>query len=411
MAAAWTIELVSSASYTNTAPGLAVRGLGNAGAIINEFDVVLPTSSSSDASFLEQNWKDPTANPPITSWQNFAAGLVGPNVTSAPVALSSAANPGRIYVFAIDSSNSLIYWNWAAGLVKGATDGWVAGGALPGSVGMMANFPPAAVSWAPGRVDVFAISAAGILLHWWLIEPAPWNPADPVLGGFANPEQLDSSNLTGSPAAASWASGRLDVFACTTSSSLQHWWFDQSNGNNVHFGAFEYLGQANSPCAVSWGQSRLDVFANSPGNGIVHWWYDGSVQPVQSFNGSGQPATLGGSANCGPPAAVSWGPGRFDVFACSPQGQLLHWWQDWDNAIAPPPPGSAGLNAPDTLLAKLQQQLPSGNTIAYPTTPACASGGVGNLEVVALASATGSPYVVDHWTFGSFNNLTQGPRG
>jgi len=258
---------------------------------------------------------------------------------------------------------------------------------LPGSAGAVANVPPVAVAWAAGRVDVFALSTSNTVLHWWLTE-APWTPGNPgsSLGTFNGPETLKGSGVTGKPAAVSWAPGRLDVFAGATNGNLLHWWFDQSN--NWPFAASETLGQASSPCAVSWGPSRLDVFANSPNNGIVHWWYDGSLQPIQSFNGSGQPATLGGSNNCGPPAAVSWGPGRFDVFACNSQGQLLHWWQDRGS-------GTVGLSAPDTSLASLQ---PSGNTVQF-SPPACASAGVNKLEVMATAALPNTPYILDHWTW------------
>lgn len=108
--------------------------------------------------------------------------LAGPNVLSAPVAVSRLDNPGRVYVFAIGQlpkggPASLLYWNWAAGLLTGATGGWLPIASLPGSVvvpGLVATVSPAVVAWAAGRVDVFAVSTQGTLLHWWLTEnPGP----------------------------------------------------------------------------------------------------------------------------------------------------------------------------------------------------------------------------------------------
>lgn len=389
----WSFETVVHAS-PNFTPGLTVRGLGN----IDEFDAV--QEPSGEPSPLEQNWKDVTTG--VDTWQNFE--FPGGNLSSAPVAVSRLDNPGRLYVFAIGNLDwnqrssgpvSLIYWNWAAGLTQApAIDGWTPSVSLPDSAGAVANVTPAVVAWAAGRVDVFAVSTSNTLLHWWLTEE-PWNSSGPNpgdLGSFNGPETLGNVDtagvrhaVTGPPAAVSWASGRLDVFAGAQDGSLLHWWYQA--GAWV-FGAPEIIGQAKWPCAVSWAPSRLDVFATSPGNDIVHWWYDATVTPIQSFGGSGQPAILGGSNNCGPASAVSWGPGRFDVFACSEQGQLLHWWHD---------SGGAGLNAPDTLLAGLQ---PSGNQVQLQLgPPACASAGPNNLEVMATAALPGAPYILDHWTW------------
>jgi len=386
----WTFEGIHSAIAPWTAPGLTVRGLqspgsNNQAAIINEFNAVQPVSG--DASSLESNWKDPTSG--VTTWQRLDAPFPGPSLLGAPVAVSRLNNPGRMYVFAVGQAawsrrnpgpSSLIYWNWNnLDVSPPAVDGWAPAVSLPGSAAVASPSLPAVAAWAAGRLDVFAVSTQNTLLHWWHNDPDP---------NFFGPETLPGSGVAGTPAAVSWASGRLDVFAGTTGGSLLHWWYElDNNWTFENQNEPETLGQASSPCAVSWEPGRLDVFAISPENTIVHWWYDGTVTPIQSFNhGPGQP--LGGSNNCRAPSAVSWGPGRFDVFASNQQGQLLHWWQDT---------GGAGLTTPDMLLASLQ----GGDQVTQRA--ACASAGVGNLEVVALATQPNSPSsALDHWTWNSF---------
>ena len=352
----WTFD-TAGASFPGSALAVVCGGVG----IINEFDFAqVTTPPSGNPQYLEENWKDLTAG--INNWQNFSLAFSGSNIVSAPAAVRRLDDSSRCFVFAIGqlgwgphSPNvplSLIFWNWTAGKLTGAVDGWVAGVSLPGSVGTVANVTPAAVAWAAGRLDVFAISTTNTLLHWWLIE------ADGP--GFSGPETLESLGIAGPPAAVSWAPGRIDVFASNTGGSLLHWWVDQFNG--VPFGAPETLGRATSPCAVSYAPTRLDVFATSPQNTLVHWWFDGTVQPIQTFQNPILPVTLGGSNGCGPAAAVSWGPSRFDVFAAS-QGGLLHWYN-----------GVKGLEQPDNSLKNLQ---PNGNMVLPTEPPACATGGVG----------------------------------
>jgi Repeat of unknown function (DUF346) len=77
--------------------------------------------------------------------------------------------------------------------------------------------------------------------------------------------------MASAPAAVSWGSNRLDVFAQGTDKSLQHWWWDGSSWGS------ESLGGAlvSAPAAVSWGSGRLDVFAQGTDKSLQHWWWDG----------------------------------------------------------------------------------------------------------------------------------------
>ena len=108
-------------------------------------------------------------------------------------------------------------------------------------------------------------------------------------------------------AAVSPAPGRLDVFAAGAGNHLWHW----SKLATAAWGPAEDLGgnlPAEGVSAVSWGPNRIDVFAASrgPGNPLQHWWWDGA--------GFAGPRSLGGSLVHGTVSAVSHAANRLDVF-------------------------------------------------------------------------------------------------
>ena len=78
------------------------------------------------------------------------------------------------------------------------------------------------------------------------------------------------------------------------------------------------------PAAVSWGANRIDVFGLGTDNQMYHRWWNadaGEWDPKQNWEG------LGGTFNS-PPAAVAWGPNRLDIFALGIDNQVLH--KDWN---------------------------------------------------------------------------------
>ena len=80
-----------------------------------------------------------------------------------------------------------------------------------------------AVSWAPGRIDLFWVGADGGLVHrvrdgqlwnrYW--DGVSWHDWE-TLGG----------ELTGTPAASSWAADRIDVWAPGLDGTIWHRWWD-----------------------------------------------------------------------------------------------------------------------------------------------------------------------------------------
>ena len=216
------------------------------------------------------------------------------------------------------------------------------------SLGGVLTTAPAAASWQPNRLDVFAGGTGNSLYHiWW--DGSRWSSWE-SLGG----------TITSAPAAVSWGPNRIDVFARGTDNALWHIWWD---GNR--WSEWESLGGSltSGPAAVSWGPNRIDVFARGTDNALWHIWWDGnwwssweslggvltsgpavsSKRPnhldvfVKGTNNTLYKRTWNGSRweeweNLGvnidsDPAAVSWGPNRTDLFSTGPRRDLLHMYE------------------------------------------------------------------------------------
>ncbi|MBK7399929.1 MAG: hypothetical protein IPJ34_27680 [Myxococcales bacterium] len=125
----------------------------------------------------------------------------------------------------------------------------------------------------------------------------------------------------------SWARNRIDVFAVTTAGMLQH--YATADGGLTSYadnwGSMPgYPFDSTTTCdATTWGPGRLDVFCLGWAGGrqsIVHRWYDaargGGWEALPSL-----PFGLTYRANG--VAAASWGPGRLDVWIVD-QGSSPH---------------------------------------------------------------------------------------
>ncbi|HNU80070.1 MAG TPA: sialidase, partial [Bacillota bacterium] len=149
---------------------------------------------------------------------------------------------------------------------------------------------PAAASWQPNRLDVFARGQNQALWHvYW--NGARWSAWED-LGGI----------LTTGPGAVSWGTNRIDVFARGQNQALWHIYWD-----GIRWSAWEDLGGiiTSEPAAASWQANRLDVFARGQNQSLWHKYWDGIRWSEWE--------DLGGVLTSAP-AAVSWGPNRIDVF-------------------------------------------------------------------------------------------------
>jgi len=229
---------------------------------------------------------------------------LGGDLASQPVAVSWA--PGRMDVFARDTDNTLAHRWYTAGR-------WSAWQSLGGTL----SSAPAVTSWAPGRLDLFIRGSGGGLRHTSYQSGSGWSSWR-SLGG----------TLTSSPTAASWAPGRLDVFARGTGNTLRHKWFNSGSG----WSGWETLGGNlySQPAVASPAEGQLDVVMR----GATPMWLK------RYARGQGWSAwrSLGGSAASGPTAtatgdtvriAARWSGGRaYLTTRSSPTAT----WSSWTGA-------------------------------------------------------------------------------
>jgi phospholipase C len=223
-----------------------------------------------------------TSEPAAVSWDNgridcftcFAAGTrramqhkywdngrwsdwesLGGDLNSGPGAASWAS--GRLDVFAVGSSKQL-YHRWF-GDGRWSNDRWE-------SLGGSWTSAPAAVSWGDNRIDCFVRGADRAMWHkYW--DNGRWSDWESLGGDFISTRP---GRVAWGPGAASWVSGRLDVFGVGTDNALYHKWFD-----NGRWSDWESLGGSwtSAPAAVSWGNNRIDCFVRGTDRAIWHKWW------------------------------------------------------------------------------------------------------------------------------------------
>jgi hypothetical protein len=180
--------------------------------------------------------------------------------------------------------------------------GWApVSGPPPGASG-----PPAVAAWGPGRLDLFVRGTDRHLWHAFRTPGAAWSGWED-LGG----------QLASAPAAVSWGPERVDVFAKGTDGALWHRWW----GGTAWSGWESRGGQlASAPAVASWGAGRIDVVAVGSDAAIWHRWWGGS-----GWSGW---ESLGGVCT-GDPAAGGWQPGAFDVFCLGATTAPAALWHRW----------------------------------------------------------------------------------
>ena len=275
------------------------------------------------------NWWD--RGPRWGGWERL-----GGTFNSPPAAVSWA--PNRLDIFGLGVDNDMFH-KWWDGTNWGPsrTDWEWLGGTF--------NSPPAAVSWAPNRLDIFGVGVDNTMFHkWW--DPT-WTAPD---GSHWGPSQTDWQPLAlggdtvifnSPPAAVSWGPNRLDIFGVGVGGidsrqiTMFHTWWDGTNWGPPNSNTlWEWLGGTfnSPPAAVSWGPNRLDIFGVGVGGidsrqiTMFHKWWDGTNWGPSRTDWE----WLGGTFNS-PPAAVSWGPNRLDIFGVGVDNTMFHKWWDGTN--------------------------------------------------------------------------------
>jgi hypothetical protein len=143
---------------------------------------------------------------------------------------------------------------------QGHWSGWFpwAGGSM---LGYLFSSSPATSSWGPGRMELFIngynqSTGAFALLHTWADNGA-WSGSWEVLG---------TGLMQGHPAAVSWGPGRTDVFVRGGGNELDHKWFDNGHWSS----GWEDLGGSltSSPTVSSGAVCYLNVFVRNQNGGL-----------------------------------------------------------------------------------------------------------------------------------------------
>ena len=205
------------------------------------------------------------------------------------------------------------------------------GGAMPMGV---ATAP--AVCGSDGRLDAFALTASGELLHAvrtgddWGEFQALGRPRLQVAGLHPQPVPVQ-----GGPAACRCEGGEMAVFLVAQSGLLLFKWWDGTSWSDfaslgspelraAHYPAVTAAAPLTGPpAACSPGGRRLDVFARGPRGELMRRRWDG--ERWGRFESLGMPPS--GNARqplSGTYAVVCPAPGRVDVFASTTDGVL--WW-------------------------------------------------------------------------------------
>lgn len=270
-------------------------------------------------------------------WKPVGAGLYDP--------VAVAPEPGRIVVFARNGAGELV-------VLEGDGEAWGERQSLgipvarEDSVTTPVDWPLAACSTTPNRIELFARSPDGELLHGSTNREARStfdNLGAPAVlrGDLAIPLGLASP-----PAVCSSRAGRLDIFAVGQEGDLLHTWRDEEG-----WSGFESLGklvlagstaQQSVPvsgmvAACACGAAGMGVFALGPLGDLLLTWWDGMQWSGFTSLGAPEvsndlyPALAVTVPLAGPPAACSWGSNRLDAFVRGQGGDLLHKW--WDGEV------------------------------------------------------------------------------
>jgi len=236
-------------------------------------------------------------------WHDWFGNPAAPpiTVTESPTSVSWAN--GRIDVFARGSDGGL----WQKWYDVNAGETWQPWANLGGAI----HSAPTVSTMGPGRLDIFTKGAGGDLMHYWY-----------GAGAWQNWESLGQPSpnvyLISSPAAVSWANGRIDVFARGSDGGLWQKWYDVNHGGWNSWARIG-TGLTSAPSVSSWKSERLDVFGRGPNGEVLHYWF---MKP-QGWGSE----SIGGNVISNP-ASASWAEGRLDVFVQGRDGYMYQNWYD-----------------------------------------------------------------------------------
>jgi hypothetical protein len=214
--------------------------------------------------------------------------------------------------------------------------------------GVLLNSAPAVAAGADGRLEVFGASEEAAL--WHIRQTAPNNGWSDWVSHGTPSGVLFGSDST--PAIATSADGRLELFTVGNDGALWHMWQTAPGGGWSHWRSHDAPPEVNlqrcRPAVARSARGRLELFVVGDDAAL---WHRYQTTPNGGWSrwlshGAPQPAGLMGS-----PAVVPSEDGRLELFVVGTDGALWHRWQTAPNAAWSPwfshgtPPGSSLLPA------------------------------------------------------------------
>jgi hypothetical protein len=239
------------------------------------------------------------------SWSNWKTEDIGIKVAGAPAV--SSWQEGRLDVFVRTPERRLFHRLFA-------NETWQGTGWQDLSDGHVFDVSPAAVSWGPGRIDLFAVWDKQV--HHRAFQGGAWSPWTENLEGTTNE----------APAAASWKVERVDVLVRTNDNLMSRrvWESGVTHDMGQGWSNWENIGEQSqtlmsAPAAVATGPSRVDVFGRGATGTLIHTWYQGTLKKAW--------VGIDNLAIKDAPAAVSGNTadrGRVDLFVRGADDLLKH---------------------------------------------------------------------------------------
>ena len=248
-----------------------------------------------------------TAGGAWSAWDNLD-GDIGPH------SLTVGQNQdGRLEVFAVNTQGALHHiWQVSPGA------GWSSWSSLGSPAGLEVSQQLAVGRNQDGRLELFAGAIDGALWHIWQTAPnGGWSTWDRLgaPGGGALAELAVGINQD----------GRMEVFA-TGQNTLWHIWQTTPNGG---WGTWSGLGAPSgvsgiaSPAVATNADGRLEVFVFAPGDGVWHMWQTTANAGWSSWS------SLGGEPGGGPAVGHN-ADGRLELFAEDRASGSVHAaWHRW----------------------------------------------------------------------------------
>jgi hypothetical protein len=219
---------------------------------------------------------------------------------------AAAAETGRIDLFARGTDNALWHRWWDLGKP------WTCWQSLRGDLASA----PAAASHDPQVVHLNALGPDG------RIKDRSFSNVGMLNGGWSLWSDLGRQQFTSAPAAASWGPGHLEVFALDQDQKIQHKWYRFGGGGWTDW--FGFTGEQRfqgAPAAAAYAPGRLHLFARGTDNKLYQRWLTGRVPGEWS-----EWVSMGDKQFTSSPGAVSWGPTHLEVFAVGEDQKVWHNW-------------------------------------------------------------------------------------